>query len=107
MFFGQFAENENALIGQPPASKVVVENLQSVVLVQEDVDNNNALCAVCKDEINVGEMAKKLPCTHFYHGDCIVPWLGIRNTCPVCRYELPTDDPAYERRRTQRAGRMQ
>ncbi|PSR96583.1 E3 ubiquitin-protein like [Actinidia chinensis var. chinensis] len=104
MLFGQFAENENALIGRPPASKTVLENLPSVILTQEDVENDNALCAVCKDGIIVGEQAKQLPCSHRYHGDCIVPWLGIRNTCPVCRYELPTDDPDYERRRTQRAG---
>ncbi|KAM7483090.1 hypothetical protein LguiB_007673 [Lonicera macranthoides] len=103
MMFGQFGENENASFGRPPASKIVVENLQSVILVQEEFDNS-ALCAVCKDEINVGEMAKQLPCAHRYHGDCIVPWLGIRNTCPVCRYELPTDDPNYERRRRQRGG---
>uniref|UniRef100_A0A5B7AVM2 RING-type E3 ubiquitin transferase n=1 Tax=Davidia involucrata TaxID=16924 RepID=A0A5B7AVM2_DAVIN len=105
MLFGQFAENENAFLGRPPASKTVVENLPLVLLTQEDVENNNALCAVCKDEISIGEQAKRLPCSHRYHGDCIVPWLGIRNTCPVCRYELPTDDPDYERRRMQNAGR--
>ncbi|KAA8542348.1 hypothetical protein F0562_023516 [Nyssa sinensis] len=105
MLFGQFAENENAFLGRPPASKTVVKNLPSVVLTQEDAENNNAVCAVCKDEINIGEQAKQLPCSHRYHGDCIVRWLGIRNTCPVCRYELPTDDPDYERRRIQRAGR--
>ncbi|XP_065879640.1 uncharacterized protein [Euphorbia lathyris] len=99
MLFGQFTENESAMMGRPPAAKSVVDKLPSVVLAKEDVENNNALCAVCKDEINVGERAKQLPCTHRYHGECIVPWLGIRNTCPVCRYELPTDDPDYERRR--------
>ncbi|XVF49877.1 hypothetical protein PTKIN_Ptkin04bG0051400 [Pterospermum kingtungense] len=104
MLFGQFTENENAFIGRPPAAKSVVENLPSVVVTQEDVVNNNALCAVCKDEINLGEKMKQLPCAHRYHGDCIIPWLGIRNTCPVCRHELPTDDADYERRRSLRAG---
>ncbi|GMI95218.1 hypothetical protein like AT5G08139 [Hibiscus trionum] len=104
MLFGQFAENENAFIERPPASKSVVMNLPSVVVTQEDLANNNALCAVCKDEINLGETMKQLPCAHRYHGDCITPWLGIRNTCPVCRHELPTDDAGYERRRSQRAG---
>ncbi|XVF11720.1 hypothetical protein REPUB_Repub08aG0052200 [Reevesia pubescens] len=91
LLFGQFAENENSFISRPPASKSVVENLPSVVVTQEDVVNNNALCAVCKDEINIGEKMKQLPCAHRYHGDCIIPWLGIRNTCPVCRLELPTE----------------
>ncbi|XVF08875.1 hypothetical protein REPUB_Repub07fG0041900 [Reevesia pubescens] len=104
LLFGQFAENDNSFIGRPPASKSVVENLPSVVVTQEDVVNNNTLCAVCKDEINLGEKMKQLPCAHRYHEDCIIPWLGIRNTCPVCRYELPTDDADYESRRSLRAG---
>ncbi|KAJ4843864.1 hypothetical protein Tsubulata_039304 [Turnera subulata] len=99
--FGQFAENEIAVMGRPPASKSVVDRLPCVVLTKDDVHGNNALCAVCKDEINVGETAKQLPCTHRYHGECILPWLGIRNTCPVCRFELPTDDADYERRKAQ------
>ncbi|XP_044466210.1 uncharacterized protein LOC123196303 [Mangifera indica] len=107
VFFGQFAENESAWMGRPPASKAVIANLPLVVLTKVDVESNNAVCAVCKDDIGVGEKAKQLPCTHWYHGDCIIPWLGIRNTCPVCRYELPTDDPVYERWRNQRAARGQ
>ncbi|XP_074370833.1 uncharacterized protein LOC141711988 [Apium graveolens] len=106
--FAQFGENENAIIGRPPASKNVVENLDLVLITEGDVENDNALCAVCKDGMNVGEKAKQLPCSHRYHGDCIVPWLGIRNTCPVCRYELPTDDLDYERRkRNLRDGQVQ
>ncbi|XP_057518296.1 uncharacterized protein LOC130799205 [Amaranthus tricolor] len=84
-------------IGRPPASNSVVEKLPWVVITKEDVVNEKAVCAVCTFQIEAGENAKQLPCSHLYHGDCIFPWLRIRNTCPVCRYELPTDDPAYER----------
>lgn len=62
-------------------------------------------CAICKDEIVVAEeKVTRLPCKHYYHKECIVPWLGIRNTCPVCRYELPTDDLEYERKRRSQRG---
>ncbi|KAI3766973.1 hypothetical protein L2E82_17054 [Cichorium intybus] len=102
MFFGQFADSDLSSLGHPPASKKSIENLLTVYMTEQDVEKNNTLCAVCKDEINVGEMAKLLPCNHRYHGDCIVPWLEIRNTCPVCRHELPTDDVDYERRKAER-----
>ncbi|KAG9148457.1 hypothetical protein Leryth_024454 [Lithospermum erythrorhizon] len=101
--FGQFVDSEGALKGSPPAAKSVVENLPSIVLKTDDVKEVNVVCAVCKDDIAVGEEVNKLPCSHYYHGDCIVPWLTIRNSCPVCRYELPTDDADYERRKNERS----
>ncbi|XP_047263686.1 uncharacterized protein LOC107858714 [Capsicum annuum] len=94
--FGQFLESEGAMKGSPPAAKSVVENLPLVVLKDEE---NKTACAVCKDEILVVEKVTELPCSHYYHWECIVPWLNIRNTCPVCRHELPTDDTDYERRK--------
>ncbi|KAL4592691.1 hypothetical protein LXL04_005694 [Taraxacum kok-saghyz] len=101
MFFGQFADSDLSSMGRPPASKTTIENLSIVVMTEEDVEKNSTLCAVCKDEVSVGEVAKLLPYNHRYHGDCIVPWLEIRNTCPVCRHELPTDDAEYERRKVE------
>nr|XP_027127746.1 E3 ubiquitin-protein ligase CIP8-like [Coffea arabica] len=55
------------------------------------------------DIVGVGEMVNKLPCGHGYHEDCLIPWLGSRNSCLVCRYELPTDDAEYEEERKKRA----
>ncbi|XP_062229314.1 E3 ubiquitin-protein ligase RDUF1-like [Phragmites australis] len=85
--------------GAPPAARTAVELLQVVAVGGEEAAQG---CAVCKDGIAQGELATRLPCGHFYHGACIGPWLAIRNSCPVCRYELPTDDPEYERRRARR-----
>uniref|UniRef100_A0A1J3HCF8 RING-type E3 ubiquitin transferase n=1 Tax=Noccaea caerulescens TaxID=107243 RepID=A0A1J3HCF8_NOCCA len=95
--------DEYGVVGSPPASKSAVDRLPVVKITSEELSKGNMVCAICKDEIVAEERIKTLPCRHYYHGECIVPWLGMRNTCPVCRYELPTDDVDYERfRRSQR-----
>ncbi|XP_047325782.1 E3 ubiquitin-protein ligase CIP8-like [Impatiens glandulifera] len=82
--------------GAPPASKSAIVALERIVITSQA---ESVVCAICKDSVTVGEIAKKLPCAHVYHEDCIIPWLGSRNSCPVCRYELDTDDPEYEESR--------
>ncbi|WOK98167.1 E3 ubiquitin-protein ligase [Canna indica] len=89
--FGQFVDHDR--IGTTPTAKSVVERLPVVLITDEDAAEKNTFCAVCKDEILLAEMARQLPCLHIYHGGCILPWLAMSNTCPVCRYELPTKDP--------------
>ncbi|KAK6148195.1 hypothetical protein DH2020_019107 [Rehmannia glutinosa] len=96
----QLAENDPNRYGTPPASKSAVEGLPDIKITQEMLASDSSQCAVCKDSFELNEEAKQMPCKHIYHKDCILPWLELHNSCPVCRYELPTDDPDYENRRT-------
>jgi E3 ubiquitin-protein ligase RNF115/126 len=92
--------------GPPPASKAEVEKLVDQK-VEAHMLASMTDCAVCKDEFEVGQAFKQLPCKHTFHPDCIMPWLEAHNTCPVCRYELPTDDVHYEQLRKIRDNQSQ
>ena len=84
--------------GNPPAAKKAIENLKKYKINEEKIKEfgfENS-CAVCKDEFNIGEECLSMPCNHNFHKDCIIPWLNERNSCPICRYELPTDDKDFE-----------
>jgi len=90
--------NQHSKFGTPPASKTTVESLPEVEVTEEIMkDNEVNECTICKEEFKKAEKATKLPCKHLFHHECITPWLGQHNSCPTCRFELPTDDPDYER----------
>ncbi|EHA8589244.1 E3 ubiquitin-protein ligase SGR9, amyloplastic [Cocos nucifera] len=53
-------------------------------------------CVICKEEMEVGRDVCELPCGHWFHWGCVLGWLRKRNTCPCCRFELPTEDVFFE-----------
>jgi len=55
---------------------------------------NKLACPICQDDFDIGDEAVKLPCAHYYHHPCLVTWLKQRNTCPLCRFELPLEPGA-------------
>ncbi|KAI3507709.1 hypothetical protein L1887_22700 [Cichorium endivia] len=75
---------------QPPASKAAVESMPTIEVSNLHV-NTESHCAICIEAFALGAEAREMPCKHIYHPDCILPWLTMRNSCPVCRHELPTD----------------
>ncbi|XVF83712.1 hypothetical protein PTKIN_Ptkin16aG0513300 [Pterospermum kingtungense] len=76
---------------QPPASKAAVEAMPTVEIDESHI-HNELYCAVCKEPFELGTKARNMPCDHLYHSNCILPWLQLRNSCPVCRHELPADE---------------
>lgn len=73
-----------------PASKAAIELMPSVEIMPgkmcSDLD-----CAICHEEFTISSDVREMPCKHLYHSDCILSWLSIKNSCPICRHELPIE----------------
>ncbi|XP_039791753.1 E3 ubiquitin-protein ligase RNF115-like isoform X2 [Panicum virgatum] len=48
-------------------------------------DSEASECAVCLEELQVGDVLVHLPCAHRFHWSCGVPWVQAASRCPVCR----------------------
>ncbi|VVA94453.1 unnamed protein product [Arabis nemorensis] len=53
------------------------------VLLPEDAD-----CCVCLCSYEDGAELVALPCNHHFHSTCIVKWLKINATCPLCKFNI-------------------
>ena len=97
----QIMMNDPNKYGNPPASKKSIEELEKFVVTDRILKNFGVenSCRVCKDVYEIGQESILTPCKYYFHIDCLLPWLKERNSCPVCRYELPTDDPDFENRK--------
>ncbi|PRQ19928.1 putative aminoacyltransferase, E1 ubiquitin-activating enzyme [Rosa chinensis] len=86
-FVGTINEVPNERRGPSPAPSWAIEGLPTVKVTEEGLVKEPG-CPVCKEGFVVGGEVREMPCKHVYHSGCIVPWLSLHNTCPVCRYEL-------------------
>jgi hypothetical protein len=92
----------------PPARDGAQEALPRAIVIKEDLmDETTSQCAICLEKYTLGASATRMLCSHLFCSSCICSWLSTANSCPVCRYELPTDNAAFEEGRTERMnGRM-
>ena len=99
--------NDTNRYGSPPASKKEIEKLNKYILTKEKLDNFGIenICSVCKEEFQIGNEMLDLPCKHYFHKDCLMPWLNQHDSCPVCRFELQTEDEDYEKMKIERNNR--
>ena len=101
---------QNQHQGNPPAAQTAIDKLKHFKMEKKyckksDQDPNKLEypeCSICLMEVNDGQDTILLPCGHMFHDKCVTQWLKIHNTCPLCRFELPTDNPEYERQRNER-----
>jgi hypothetical protein len=77
--------NETSHAGAPPATKSLLEGLTRVPITTETDISKLGECYITQDPFEAGDVMVVLPCGHNYKQDPIVHWLGMHNTCPVCR----------------------
>ena len=82
--------------------------MNKYTLTEEKLKNfgGENTCSVCKEDFSVGNKMMDLPCNHYFHEECLMPWLNQHDSCPICRFELKTDDDDYEKMKLQRNGNI-
>jgi uncharacterized membrane protein YgcG len=80
-----------------PASEAAIRSLPTRAITEEDAgDSGTADCSICMDTVPTGGTVTVLPCSHWFHADCIHAWLGEHDTCPVCRKGIMPRDSTAE-----------
>lgn len=79
-------ETNPDLNAAPPACRKALEKLQREDITVECLEKYKAVkCTICIEDFVTGQCAALLPCNHPFHEGCVVPWLKMHNTCPMCR----------------------
>ncbi|CAF0923052.1 unnamed protein product [Adineta steineri] len=86
-FLNQMGENS----GPAPATENRINSIPTVRVTGEQA-RDNLQCAICMDDFKENDEAKRLPCSHHFHEDCISRWLRLHGTCPTCRVTLDGDN---------------
>lgn len=90
--FNDIFQEIDASIGSSEVDKISIERTipSSIFESQEQIENsavygNTCLsCSICYDDFKVNDRFRKLKCHHRFHDACILPWLKVRNVCPMC-----------------------
>ncbi|XP_062559848.1 E3 ubiquitin-protein ligase Iruka isoform X2 [Armigeres subalbatus] len=83
--------------GPPPLEKEKIAEIPKVTISAEQVDTK-LQCSVCWEDFQIDEVVRKLSCAHVYHESCIIPWLELHGTCPICRKSLAPEQQPDEQR---------
>ena len=98
----QLAEQNQMSTAPGPAAESAIKSLPTKT-VEKDMlgSDGKAECSICMDDVELGSNVTLLPCTHWFHRDCVVAWLKEHDTCPHCRQPItkPEDQPPGSSRR--------
>ncbi|OUZ99681.1 zinc finger protein [Macleaya cordata] len=52
------------------------------------ISGEDAVCCICLAKYADNDELRELPCTHFFHVECVDKWLKINALCPLCKCEI-------------------
>ncbi|KAL4780382.1 hypothetical protein BJX76DRAFT_48826 [Aspergillus varians] len=82
----QLVEQNGNRSAAPPAPQDAIHALPKKLANTEMIGTDGGTeCSICMDTVKVGDEVTMLPCTHWFHPQCIEMWLNQHNTCPHCR----------------------
>eukprot|EP00286_Rhodomonas_abbreviata_P018742 CAMPEP_0181301132 /NCGR_PEP_ID=MMETSP1101-20121128/7259_1 /TAXON_ID=46948 /ORGANISM="Rhodomonas abbreviata, Strain Caron Lab Isolate" /LENGTH=336 /DNA_ID=CAMNT_0023406413 /DNA_START=442 /DNA_END=1448 /DNA_ORIENTATION=+ len=94
--YGKFGNFKKRLSDYFRYRRVIMNmNTRFPTATAEELARIDRTCIICREEMQ-HDHAKKLPCDHVFHFDCLRSWLEENNTCPTCRTPVEADRPAAD-----------
>lgn len=57
---------------------------------QTEQNDTQIECSICKENFKLLQTVSFLPfCNHVFHKNCLKQWVTYKQTCPLCRSEIP------------------
>ncbi|KZV31835.1 hypothetical protein F511_25948 [Dorcoceras hygrometricum] len=72
--------------GMVPTRDSSIESLNITTAKEEQS------CPICLEDFDLGCQVVSMPCSHVFHEECIKMWLRYSHYCPLCRFEMPTNN---------------
>lgn len=82
------ASNNDDKLGEGGGVMVPVENVSGYLATERILLPEDAECCICLSSYDDGAELHALPCNHHFHSTCIVKWLKMNATCPLCKYNI-------------------
>ena len=70
-----------------PATDISIKALKTKTVPAGSSESQS--CMICLEELSGGSEATVMPCSHVFHGSCIIRWLKQSHVCPICRFQMP------------------
>ena len=84
LFFLLYGFNEDEENKEPDVSiKLDIEKINC----SEEHKNKN--CSICYSKLGLNNNITILNCNHIFHYDCISTWGHYKQSCPLCRQNIP------------------
>ncbi|CAH9102962.1 unnamed protein product [Cuscuta epithymum] len=55
------------------------------------ISGEDAVCCICLSKYEDDDELRELPCSHFFHAQCVDKWLKINASCPLCKFEIEVE----------------
>ncbi|XP_022881540.1 E3 ubiquitin-protein ligase At1g63170-like [Olea europaea var. sylvestris] len=55
------------------------------------ISGEDSICCICLAKYLNNDDLMELPCSHFFHKECVDKWLKINASCPLCKAEVDED----------------
>ena len=60
----------------------------NAMIKKHKISKSTKKCMICMDHFEKGEIMKLLPCSHYFHSQCLKPWFTGNSICPTCRFNI-------------------